>query len=208
MKKSVIPKIIFGILIIGLITAIVIAVTQKEKDLTVKMYQEICEKQNYTFSMKEENFDQNYTLTVAKRQDDMCIEAKSDTEHTTTLIKQGAAYYVMHLEKEYYLYDSNQIDADIIKNGLEGIEEETYRSGNEKINGKSYYYEEYDGISTFIIWTNNNEESSVKTRFYFEKGKIVYIKTILGDVEELLKIDLSDEIQESMFEIPEDYAEK
>ena len=207
MKKGMIPKIIFGILIIILVITIILAITQKEKDLTIKMYEQICERQNYTFSMQEENLDINYQLIVAKRQNDMSIEAKSDDEHTTTLIKDGAAYYVMHLEKEYYLYDSNEIDADIIKSGLAGIEKEKYTTGNEKINGKNYYYEEYEGISTFIIWSNNNDESSIKTRFYYDKGKITYIKTILGDTEELLKIDFQDTVDDSLFEIPTDYAE-
>jgi hypothetical protein len=207
MKKNIIPKIVFGILIIILIVTIAIALTQKEKDMTVKMYKDICEKTNYTFSMTEENLDIDYNLTISKRQDDMSIEAESDNEHTTTLVKDGAAYYVMHLEKEYYLYDSSQIEADIIRSGLAGIEDEKYVTGNEKINGKSYYYEEYEGIPTFIIWSNYDDESSIKTRFYFDKGNIIYIKTIIDDIEELLKIEFTDEVDDSVFEIPNDYAE-
>lgn len=207
MKKNIIPKIVFGILIIILIVTIAIALTQKEKDLTIKMYKDICEKTNYTFSMTEENLDINYNLTISKRQEDMSIEAKSDNEHTTTLVKDGTAFYVMHLEKEYYLYDSSQIEADIIKSGLAGIEEDKYVTGNEKINGKNYYYEEYEEIPTFIIWSNYDDESSIKTRFYFDKKNIVYIKTILGDTEELLKIEFTDKVDDSVFEIPDDYAE-
>ena len=113
----------------------------------------------------------------------------------------------MHLEKEYYLYDSNEIDADIIKNGLNGIDEESYTRGQEKINGKNYYYEEYNDISTFFIWSKYDEEKEIKTRFYFNNGKIVYIKTISEDTEELLKIEFSDNVDDSVFEIPNDYAE-
>ena len=81
-------------------------------------------------------------------------------------------------------------------------------SGYEKINGKQYYYEEYEGITTFIMWSNYEEESSIKTRFYFEHEKIAYIKTIIDDSEEeLLKVDFSDEVDDSLFEIPDDYAE-
>lgn len=208
MKKNIIPKIVFGILIIILIVTIVIALTQKNKDLTIKMYKDICEKENYTFSMTEENLDIDYDLTISKRQEDMSIEAKSDDEHTTTLIKNGEAYYIMHLEKEYYVYDSSyEIGADLIRSGLAGIDEEKYITGNEKINGKSYYYEEYEGIPTFIIWSHYDDESSIKTRFYFDKGNIVYIKTIIDESDELLKIEFSDEVDDSSFEIPDDYAE-
>lgn len=207
MKKSIISKIVFVILIIILIIAISIAVTHKEKDFTIKMYDKICQNENYTFSMKEENMDMNYTLSVSKKGSDMSIDSKSDNDHTTTLIKDETAFYVMHEEKEYYQYDGNQIDADIIKNGLSGISEKSYVSGHEKINGKNYYYEEYDDIGAFFIITKYDEQNGIKTRFYFDNGKISYIKTTSGEDEELLKIDFSDNVDENSFEIPDDYAE-
>ena len=81
-------------------------------------------------------------------------------------------------------------------------------SGYEKINRKKYYYEEYNGMASFIMWSNYEEESVIKTRFYFDQNKIAYIKTIIDDsVEELLKVDFSDEVDGSLFEIPDDYAE-
>lgn len=209
MKKKVVPKIIFAILIIVLIIMIIFAMNQKQKNLTVQMYKDICEKQNYTFSIVEENPDINYSLTIAKKENYMSIDAKADDDHTTTLVKDGYAYYIMHLEKEYYLYDSSEIDADILRSELSGIEEKEYVSGQEKINGKNYYYEEYDGIATFIMWSNySEEESSIKTRFYFDKNNIVYIKTIIDDIEEeILKIEFSEDVNDDLFEIPNDYAE-
>lgn len=208
MKKNVVPKIIFTILIIVLIIMIILVINQKPRDLTVNMYHAICEKQNYTFSMIEENSDINYSLTIAKKENVMSIDSTTDDEHTTTLVEEDVAYYIMHSDKEYYLYDSSQIDADILKNDLSGIEEAEYVSGYEKINGKKYYYEEYEGITTFIMWSNYEEGSSIKTRFYFDNKKIAYIKTIINDSEEeLLKVDFSDEVNDSLFEIPDDYAE-
>lgn len=208
MKKNVIPKIIFAILIFVLMVMILLVIFQKPKDLTVSMYQEICEKQNYTFSMVEENSDINYSLTIAKKEKAMSIDSITDEDHTTTLVEEDVAYYIMHSDKEYYLYDSSQIDADILRNELSGIGEEEYVSGYEKINGKKYYYEEYEGISTFIMWSNYEEESVIKTRFYFDHNKIAYIKTVIDDSEEeILKVNFSDEVNESLFEIPDDYAE-
>lgn len=209
MKKNMISKIIFAILIIILIVMIILVTKQKPKDMTIKMYNDICEKQNYTFSMIEQNSDVKYNLIISKKENSMSIDAKSGDEHTTTLVKEEAAYYIMHLEKEYYLYDSSQIDADILRNDLSGIKEEEYSTGYEEINGKKYYYEEYSDITTFIMWSNySEEESSIKTKFYFDKNKIVYIKTIIdGTQEELLEIEFTDDVDNTMFEIPNDYSE-
>ncbi len=126
MKKNVIPKIIFAILIIVLIVMIILVILQKPNDLTVSMYQAICEKQNYTFSMVEENSDINYSLTIAKKDNAMSIDSTTDEDRTTTLVEEDVAYYIMHSDKEYYLYDSTQVDADILRNELSGIEEEEY----------------------------------------------------------------------------------
>lgn len=195
-------------LAILLIVMIILVIIQKPRNLTVSMYQAICEKQNYTFSMIEENSDIKYSLTIAKKENTMSIDSTTDEERTTTLVEEDVAYYIMHSDKEYYLYDSSQIDADILRNELSGIEEEEYISGYEKINGEKYYYEEYKGITTFIMWSNYEEESTIKTRFYFDHEKIAYIKTIINDSEEeLLKVDFSDEVEDSLFEIPDDYAE-
>lgn len=206
-KKNIIPKIIVIILIIALILTIIFMLNRKQKDMTIQMYQDICEKQTYTFAITEENPDTNYSLTISKNGNSMSIDAKSNDDHTTTLVKDDAAYYIMHLEKEYYLYDSSQIDADILKNELAGIENEDYTSGYEKINGTRYYYEEYDGISTFVIGAYDYDEGELKTRLYFDGDKISYIKNITNENEELLKVEFSDNIDEGLFEIPDDYAE-
>ena len=61
----------------------------------------------------------------------------------------------------------------------------------------------------FMI-TNTLElnEADIKTRFYFDKnGDLTYIKTIYGEEEELLKVSLEKNVDDSIFEIPSDYAE-
>ena len=52
---------------------------------------------------------------------------------------------------------------------------------------------------------SGNEE--VKTRFYFEGDKLAYIKTIIGGKQELLKVDISYNIDNKLFEIPSNYEE-
>ena len=54
---------------------------------------------------------------------------------------------------------------------------------------------------------NETTGSEVKTRFYFNGLKLVYIKTITNDTEELLKVDLSYKVQNQNFEIPSNYVE-
>ena len=51
------------------------------------------------------------------------------------------------------------------------------------------------------------EDQEVKTRFYFDGDKLVYIKKIIGDKQELLKVDISDNVDNNLFEIPSDYKE-
>ena len=51
----------------------------------------------------------------------------------------------------------------------------------------------------------------IKTRFYFENDTIKFIKNIIehdGEIsEELLEIDCELDADDSLFEIPEEYAE-
>lgn len=208
MKKEKLWKIVFFALIIVVIVLITILfVSQKPKNMTKNMYNDINEKNKYTFSMLEENEDLSYNLKIVKNEEAMCIDTTSNDERTSTLVKDGSAYYLMHANKEYYLYDSSQIDADILGNELDTVKTANYKSGYETINNKKYYFEEYEGIVTFILLTNYNEDSSIKTRFYYDDGKIAYIKTFIDDTEELIKIDFSQDVDEGLFEIPEDYAE-
>ena len=51
-------------------------------------------------------------------------------------------------------------------------------------------------------------EEDIKTRFYFDNDdNLVYIRTIKGVNQELLKINLQKEVDDSIFEVPSHYAE-
>lgn len=209
MNKKVISKVIFIVLIVILVISIIFAISNNKKDLSKAMYKKICEKSSYTFSMEEISSQVEYKLTVSRKEGSICIDSLSQDDHTSTLVKEQESFYINHNTKEYFLYDISQIDADILKNDLKDIENQKYKTGHEKIENKNYYYEEYEGIGAFVLLSDYNiEESSVKTRFYFEKDKIKYIKTVMDNAgEELLKIDFLDDIDETLFQIPEDYAE-
>ena len=91
---------------------------------------------------------------------------------------------------------------------LETIKENQYTQGKEKIEGKEYPYEEYEGVAEFLMKEiTTAEEETAKTRFYFMKDQLVYIKTMVGDYQEILKVEVSDEVEDKWFEIPSEYKE-
>jgi hypothetical protein len=94
---------------------------------------------------------------------------------------------------------------------MKDVENKEYQIGKEVINGKEYYYEEYNDITRFLMLTNIDDESTVKTRFYYNNNDIAYIKNIIevdGEtVEELIKVSIDYTVDDSLFEIPSDYAE-
>lgn len=207
--KKIVSKVIFLVFIIVVITSIILIKVLKPKDLTKSVYDKILTKDSYTFIIKEQMQDVDFGLTISKLNNDLNIDVISEGERTSTLIKNGVAYYIVHSEKEYYIYDSKDIDADILKEGFSDIENKTYIKGHEKINNESYYYEEYDGITTFIMWNDFNEQDKIKVRFYFKGSNLMYIKTIINDSEEeLIKVDFTIEADSTLFEIPADFAEK
>ncbi len=54
---------------------------------------------------------------------------------------------------------------------------------------------------------STEEEQKAKTRFYFNKDQLVYIKTIIGNEQEILKVEMSDKVDDKLFEIPSEYKE-
>ena len=214
MQKQNVAKIIFVGLTIILIIALVFLIKGEKKDRTKNMYQKICDAKEYTFNMEEANSYEN-KLIISKMEENKSIDLTSGGEHTTTLAKDGQAYFIMHKQEEYYIFENNdmgKIEASILEDDLNVIQNSNYLTGNEKIYGKTYYYEEYENIDSFVMQCiPADENETLKTRFYFDGDKIIYIKTIINDEEnnkeELLKIDLKFFAEEKLFEIPKNYAE-
>ena len=215
MKKN---KRIFLIVIVILIVAIIFGIVKivtknspKEQMLS-KIYQDLEESQTYLFEIEKNN---NNKTIMAKKGDKTIIDQytkNSETNvenHTTTLVKDNNTYLILHDRKEYYVYTENNVEQTIVTDGLKEIISKSYTTGTEKIKGKKYSYEEYDGSSMFMISNLINiNDTNVKTRFYFDsKNNLAYIKTILDNKQELLKVTLEKDVKDSIFEIPSDYAE-
>ena len=89
------------------------------------------------------------------------------------------------------------------------VSDKSLVEGKEEIEGKNYNYEEYTGITNFAIkLTDENNSENVKTRFYFDGNDLVYIKTIVGDSQELLRVEISNDVDSNLFEIPNDYVSR
>ena len=215
MKKN---KRIFLIVIVILMIAIIFGIVKivnknspKEQRLS-KIYQDLEDSQTYLFEIEKNN---NNKTIMAKKGDKTIIDQytkNSETNvenHTTTLVKDNNTYLILHDRKEYYVYTENNVEQTIVTDGLKEIISKSYTTGTEKIKGKKYSYEEYDGSSMFMISNLINiNDNNVKTRFYFDsKNNLTYIKTILDNKQELLKVTLEKDVKDSIFEIPSDYAE-
>ena len=107
------------------------------------------------------------------------------------------------------MYEGNTIEQDILTEGLSEVALKEFTTGIEKVKGQKYYYEEFKGATMFVMAsTLDGNEEEVKTRFYFDNdNNLVYIQTINGSYQELLKINLQKEVDDSIFEIPSHYAE-
>lgn len=208
-KKATIVSISIVVLFV---IALALIINGKKTSNVKSIYNKMQKSQKYTFSMEETSTDINYKVSMAQRGEDVSIDMYSDEEHTTTLILDNKSYYIMHNDKEYYDNGEEKIESDIVLSGLRSISQKQYTTGKEELNGKTYYFEEYENENMdFIIFANINESSKVKTRFYFNGNNICFIKNFIesedGKQEELIKVTLKYEIDDSLFAIPEDYAE-
>lgn len=199
--------------IIGLITVFIL--NTRNKSLTLSMYKNISNSQEYTIIMEGEDKEYSYKISMAQKGTDISINMNSkyedDNQHTTTLVTNKNAYYIMHNQQEYIMLDSEDIDADVLIPVMTDVYEKEYKKGKENIKGKNYYYEEYKNISTFLMLIDVSEEDSIKTRFYYDGEEIVYIKNIIEKegkkLEELVEVKCIYDADDSLFDIPEDYAE-
>ena len=187
----VVPIVLIIVLVIGIIS--LVRVKQDTTSKLSKIYNKMIENQTYSFTRYDFE-EKNKSITYKK--------------NNKTLIDM----------KEYYLYPSNSSDEEILTETLKNIIDLEYTEEKEKIYGVTYKYEEYKGISDFLISSSNYmDANSVKTRFYFKGNNLEYIKTIYNvvneetgevtQVEELQTVKVEYKVEDSIFTIPRDYAE-
>ena len=167
--------------------------------------------------MEKINGEFEHKISMIQRKNEICIDMHIDGEHTTTIVFENYAYYISHNDKKYEKFEVESVDdnyLDIYK--IKQMLEQQYKAGYEEIEGKKYYYEEYDnGDYEFKMQLEIDGNTNCKIRFYFDdEGNLVYIKNIAVDSksgedkdEEILKINFSFDINEELFNVPQDYEE-
>lgn len=180
--------------------------TGSDENKLAKTYEKMMENETYTLSFK---LDDNNRYTVSRKGDMANIDTYNDGKHTTNIIRDGNTYLLMYSTNRYYEYLNNSIELTELSNELnEIIQSQEPEKGQENMNGKRYRYEEYKGVSYFLINSENEvpEENTI-TRFYFSGDELKYIKTIMGEKTELIQVDVSYHVEDNIFEIPENFQE-
>jgi flagellar basal body-associated protein FliL len=204
MKRKVIALIAVVVIIVLIIGAIVIW-KNNNSGLVLNLYNGLIKSGQYEFEM---NNNDGYDVLIAKKDEQTSINMNIGDEKTTTLVKEGVTYLIMHQQEEYIVYNSDISEENIVTDMFKELAESSYSKGKEKINGKQYKYEEFQGFAGFMISTSKDlDESDAKTRIYFDGNEIKYIKTITDSGEELLQVRVVYDVDDSLFEIPENYAE-
>lgn len=210
-KKKIIIISAIIIVVLALIIGIVyLFVTKKsgknEISKVQNLYETLKNKNSYAF---ETILDDNNKFYYAKLDDKAYTDTIYKGNESKYIIKDGNSYLLVDDMKAYYTYANNEIDLNKIEVELQNIKDQPYEKGKEKIDNKEYFYEEYKmatELSMGIIPEDDNE--NIVTRFYFKGDKLEYIKTIKGEKQELLKVDILDNVNKDLFEIPSDYQSR
>lgn len=220
MKDNKIKKtmIIIGIiiLVVVIIGVIIFALSSKNKTNKTeqtesveiqKNYEKIANSKEMTFTI---TLDENNKETIVIKDGQAYKETTRNGVTYKYIVKGNDTYFVDDSNKTYYTYKNNTEISTEIQQKLSKLKEMSSNTGKEKVNGKNYQYEEFEKYQDFLI--NNKiavtDLTKAKTRIYYDNDKIVYIKTIAGDEEELLKVDISyGNVKNDYFNIPSEYKD-
>lgn len=211
-KKDIVLIVISIILLAIVIGAIVLVIKNKntnnqENTLTSKLCKKISEANEISY---KRTIDENNKITVIVKGDKAYKEVISDGNTTKYIVKNGNTFYLDDGEKKYYKYENNDEILTEVKEQFKNLNLSGLKVGKESINGKNYKYEEIQQCQDFLFDENlsvNNLEYA-NTRLYYKNENLSYIKTIVGENQELIKVDISyGNINDSYFDIPSDYTE-
>ena len=215
LKKSMI---IIGIiiLVVVIIAVIIFAISSKNKTNKTEQTESVEIQKNYEkiANSKEMTFtttlDENNRETIVIKDGQAYKETTRNGVTYKYIVKGNDTYFVDDSNKTYYTYKNNTEISTEIQQKLSKLKEMSSNTGKEKVNGKNYQYEEFEKYQDFLI--NNKiavtDLTKAKTRIYYDNDKIVYIKTIAGDEEELLKVDISyGTVKNDYFNIPSEYKD-
>ena len=212
------PMIIIGIiiLVVVIIGVIIFAISSKNKKNKTEQTESVEIQKNYEkiANSKEMTFtttlDENNRETIVIKDGQAYKETTRNGVTYKYIVKGNDTYFVDDSNKTYYTYKNNTEISTEIQQKLSKLKEMSSNTGKEKVKGKNYQYEEFEKYQDFLI--NNKiavtDLTKAKTRIYYDNDKIVYIKTIAGDEQELLKVDISyGTVKNDYFNIPSEYKD-
>ena len=215
-NKKILIIVISIILILAVILGIIFLVSKnkqgntneiQEAQKTEKVYEEVSKANQITFTC---TLDDKNKETIIVKDNNAYKETTKDGKTSRYIVKDGNTYFLDEDSKKYYTYNNNTSILIELKQQLEKLQDLSKKAGKERIKGKNYSYEEFEQYQGFLI--NNKitvtDLTKAKTRIYYDNDKIVYIKTIAGDEEELLKVDISyNQVNDDYFNIPDEYKD-
>ena len=180
--------------------------TSSDENKLAKIYERMMQNETYSFSL---TLDDNNKTVISRKGNMANVDIYSDGNHTTNIVRDGNTILLMYNTQKYYTYQNNEIQLTELSNELDRIiQSEEPQKGEEEIDGKNYKYEEYQGVSYFLVNQDiTASRDSTTTRFYFKGDNLKYIKTIMGEESELIQVDVSYNVDDDIFEIPENFEE-
>lgn len=209
-KKLILCLLIFVIVLVVIIRLIGYFNSKENKAEDVsklnQLYETLQSKDSYGFIT---TLDEKNKMYYASQDNKAYINIVHKGKESEFIVRDGNTYLIMDDTKVYYTYNNNETDLDKIEVELKNIKDLEYENGKEKINSKTYQYEEYKVLTTFTMMDTSEikDKQEVRTRFYFEGKKLEYIKTLVDGKQELLKVDVSYNVDSNLFEIPSNYKE-
>lgn len=214
-KKKIIIISVISIIVLALIIGIAIFLINRYNSeesqsysgdtRIARLYDRLNKEKMFSFTT---TIDDNNKEIYAKSSDVAFVDTIYEGEESKFVIKDGNSYLLNDENKIYYTYQNNEIDLNRVIEQLEEVKDTELVEGTENIEGKEYNYEEYSGFTSFAFkLSDEGNTDNMKTRFYFDGDNLVYIKTITSNTQELLKVEISDDVDKSLFEIPSDYRE-
>ena len=208
-KTIIITAITIAVIILTCIITFIIMGSGKGYSNSNKIIKinEKLSRNEYTITQKTEEKE----ITLVRKENKVYKEEKNENITEKYYTKDGNAYILSEDNKKVYEYPNNSGMLYEFTGELEDLENMEYETGKEKINGKEYKYQEYKDYDIFLINQDllDDEEDvkdvEAKTRLYFLGKNLKYIKTIIGDKEELIEINISYKANESVLEWPSDY---
>lgn len=200
-KKRVIITSISIIAVITFICIIIILTQAQGAKEKLTILNDKLAMQIYKITLKTDKL----TSVITRYDSEACKEEKNNTTTFKQYTKDGNAYIVTN-DKIYEYQNNDNILYEVIE-PLAKLANYEYSTGTEKINGKSYEYQEYDNFDELLVSEFDDSKpttQSPKTRLYFSGKNLKYIKTIKGENEELIEIQISFKVDKKEVQIPSD----